>query len=110
MHGAYTPQQARQLVLADILQPLVESIAQHLVHTQESGKGRGEEGTGAEPHTEGHGARTRGTPTLSIAAPQPSAKGDCAHFIEWKLRHQRNDDLAKATQPVRIQPRADRGP
>lgn len=41
VHGAHAAQQARQLVLADILQPLVERIAQHLVHTQEPGKREG---------------------------------------------------------------------
>lgn len=97
MHGAHAPQQARQLVLADILQPLVESIAQHLVHTQESGKERRVQG---QSHTlRGHRARTGGTPTLSTVAPQPSVKDDCAHFMEWKLRHQRS--VAKATQLVR---------
>lgn len=87
MHGAHAPQQARQLVLADILQPLVESIAQHLVHTQESGKERRVQG---QSHTlRGHRARTGGTPTLSTVAPQPSVKDVCAHFMEWKLRHQK---------------------
>lgn len=40
VHGAHAPQQAGQLVLANVLQPLIEGITQHLVHTQ---KPRGEE-------------------------------------------------------------------
>lgn len=75
MHGAYTPQQTRQLVLADILQPLVESIAQNLVHTQESGKGRGEEGTGAEPHTEGSWRQDPRYPNTLHSSPPAQCKG-----------------------------------
>lgn len=59
MHGAHAPQQAGQLVLADVLQPLVESVAQHFVHTQEPGKGE-EEGKVGQSQTL-RGRRARGT-------------------------------------------------
>lgn len=33
MHGTHASQQARQLVLSDVLQPFIEGIAEHFVHT-----------------------------------------------------------------------------
>lgn len=33
VHGAYTSQNARQLVLSDVCQPLSDSVLNHLIYT-----------------------------------------------------------------------------